>query len=123
MSLSDHHPLDDVAKELASGPISRGRALKLLGTALAGSVLALIPGVASASPPPHANAGGRSDLAPPSHARDQQGFEPGTGGRFGSGQPSPICTGTCSITPPKCPPGCQCIFIENTRGGGVFQCQ
>src|SRR5919202_377022 len=72
MSLSDHHPLDDVAKELASGPISRGRALKLLGTALAGSVLALIPGVASASPPPHANAGGRSDLAPPSHARDRQ---------------------------------------------------
>jgi len=118
MSLSDHHPLDDVAKELASGPISRGRALKLLGTALAGSVLALIPGVASASPPPHANAGGRSDLAPPSHARDRQGFEPGTGGRFGSGE---TCTGPCSSST-DCPPGCHCIFIPNTRGGGVFQC-
>ena len=115
MSLSDHHPLDDVAKELANGPISRGRALKLLGTALAGSVLALIPGVASASPPPHANKGGRSDLAPPSHARDRQGFEPGTGGRFGSEE---ACPGPCKSSS-DCPPGCQCVFNPNLE---VNQC-
>ena len=115
MSTAEHHSLDDVAKELASGAVSRRQALKLIGAALAGAGLALIPGVASATPPQHANAGGRSGLAPPSHAQDQEGFEPGTGGRFGSGE---TCTGPCSSNS-DCPPGCQCNLNPEL---GVFQC-
>ena len=115
MSALEHHPLDDVAKGLASGPLSRRRVLKLFGTTLAGSALALIPGVASAAPPSHANAGGRSGLAPPTHARDKEGFEPGTGGRFGSGT---TCSGGCS-SDGDCAPGCKCLFDP---GPGVFYC-
>ena len=104
MPNSEHQPLDELAKGLASGAVSRGTAIKLVGAAVAGSALALIPGVASASPPAHANKGGRSALAPPAHARDQQGFEPGTGGRFGS---EGACGGYCS-SDSDCAPGCQC---------------
>jgi hypothetical protein len=111
VSASEHHPLDDLAKGLASGTISRRRALKLIVTAVAGATLALIPGVASASPPPHA----RSDLAPPKHAQDQEGFEPGTGGRFGSEE---TCSGGCS-SDSDCAPGCECqFFVEE----GFFAC-
>jgi hypothetical protein len=39
---------DELATGLASGSISRGRALKLMGAALVGSALAFIPGVAQA---------------------------------------------------------------------------
>ncbi len=97
--------LDDLAKGLASGAVSRKTAIKRVGAALGGAVLALIPGVASASPPAHANKGGRSGVAPPSHARDKQGFEPGSGGRFGS-------EGTCGnycASDSDCAPGCQCV--------------
>ncbi len=102
----DHH-LDELAKGLASGTVSRGTAIKLLGAALGGAALALVPGVASASPPPRANKGGRSALAPPAHARDQQGFEPGSGGRFGS---EGACGGYCS-SDSDCAPGCQCVPV------------
>ncbi len=115
MSASERHPLDDVAKGLASGPLSRRRVLKWFGTALAGSALALIPGVASAAPPPHANAGGRSAQAPPAHARDKEGFEPGTGGRFGSTE---TCSGGCQ-NDSDCAPGCSCVFDPEE---GFFFC-
>jgi hypothetical protein len=85
---------DEAAKGLAGGTISRRRALKLIGSALAGATLALIPGVASASPPAHSNAGGRfGSTAPPEHAHDRTGF--GAGGRFGKGGPRRGC-GFCS---------------------------
>lgn len=42
--------LDALAKELASGDVSRRRALKLMGAAIFGGLLASIPGVASAAP-------------------------------------------------------------------------
>ena len=43
---------DELAKGLASGNVSRRRALKLLGGALLGGVLASVPGVALAAPKP-----------------------------------------------------------------------
>jgi hypothetical protein len=50
--------LDEVAKELASGTISRGKALRWMGGALVGAALASVPEVAWAAP------GGNSACAP-----------------------------------------------------------
>ncbi len=100
MSTSEHHPLDEVAKELANGTVSRRQALKLLGAALAGAGLALIPGVASADPPKHAPPG-RPDDTP-----NQGGH--GRGGRFGQGGPhNDTCGGVCSEDS-DCGAGCKC---------------
>ena len=48
---SEGHPFDELTKGLASGTISRGRALKLTGAAILGSagLLSLFPGVAGAA--------------------------------------------------------------------------
>ena len=43
------HSLDEVARGLASGNVSRRRALKIMGGALLGSVLAAVPGTAWAN--------------------------------------------------------------------------
>ena len=113
MTTSEHHTLDGLAKALASGTLSRRQALKLIGASLAGAGLALIPGVASAAPPDHANAGGRfGSSAPPEHAHDRGGF--GAGGRFGKGGPPPG-SGTCPATEcssdSECGSGCVCAFV------------
>ena len=48
-SPADHYSLDTLAKELASESVSRGQALRMIGSALAGAALAVfIPGVARA---------------------------------------------------------------------------
>jgi|SRR5215211_1454405 len=47
---SVEHSLDDVARGLASGAISRGKALRWMGGALVGAAVASIPGVAWAAP-------------------------------------------------------------------------
>jgi hypothetical protein len=41
---------NQLARGLASGSISRGKALKLMGAALVGGTLASIPGIAGAAP-------------------------------------------------------------------------
>jgi hypothetical protein len=41
---------DELASGLASGDVSRGKALKLMGAALVGGLLASIPGMAGAAP-------------------------------------------------------------------------
>jgi hypothetical protein len=54
MGAEDHtgeHSFDELARGLASGSVSRRKALKLMGAALAGGALASIPGVAQAAPP------------------------------------------------------------------------
>jgi hypothetical protein len=43
---------DELARGLASGNLSRGKALRLMGAALVGGVLASIPGIAMAKPKP-----------------------------------------------------------------------
>ena len=44
------HSFDDLARGLASGTLSRGKALRLMGAALVGGALASVPGIASAKP-------------------------------------------------------------------------
>ena len=44
--------LDNVARGLADGTLSRGRALRLMGAALMSGALASIPGIAWAKPKP-----------------------------------------------------------------------
>jgi hypothetical protein len=53
--ITEEHSFDQLARGLASGSVSRKQALKVLGGALLGGVLASIPGVALAQ-----NAGGNS---------------------------------------------------------------
>ena len=43
------HSLDELARGLASGTISRGKALRWMGSALVGAALAVVPGVAWAA--------------------------------------------------------------------------
>jgi hypothetical protein len=51
-TLIDHHSIDDVAKGLATGTVSRRKALRLMASALVGAALTSIPGVAWAKPKP-----------------------------------------------------------------------
>jgi hypothetical protein len=44
------HSFDELTRGLASGSISRGKALKLMGATLVGGALASIPGIAWAKP-------------------------------------------------------------------------
>jgi hypothetical protein len=103
---SEHRTLDDVAKALARGSLSRRQALKLIGASLAGAGLALVPGVASAAPPEHAPPGRPLDKP------ERAGY--GEGGRFGKGGPSPG-SGTCPAiecsSDSDCGSGCVCQFI------------
>jgi len=46
------HSLDELARGLASGNLSRAKALKLMGATLVGGALASIPGIAMAKPKP-----------------------------------------------------------------------
>jgi hypothetical protein len=46
---------DALAKGMASGTVSRGRALRLMGAALLGGTLASVPAIASAAAPPRPN--------------------------------------------------------------------
>ena len=51
LEATDASSFDDLAKGLATGTLSRGRALRMLGAALMGGALASIPGVAWAAKP------------------------------------------------------------------------
>ena len=103
MTNSKHRTLDDVAKALAMGTVSRRQALKLMGASLAGAAAALVvPRVASAAPPEHA------------------GY--GEGGRFGKGGPAPgsgTCPSIVCSTNSDCGSGCACAFILSA---GQFLC-
>jgi hypothetical protein len=53
MGAEDHtgeHSFDELARVLASGTVSRRKALRLFGAALAGSMMASVPGIAWAKP-------------------------------------------------------------------------
>jgi hypothetical protein len=63
---------DALARGLASGTISRRRALRLLGAALAGAMMASIPGVAWAKPCKAGNSQCGTKCCPP-HATCQRG--------------------------------------------------
>jgi hypothetical protein len=110
VSTLEHHSLDDIAKQLARGSVSRRQALKLIGVALAGAAAALIPGVAAAAPPAHAPPGRPLDKP------EQGGY--GAGGRFTQGGPlRDTCAGTfeCS-SDSDCGGGCTCFCINQEQG-------
>ena len=58
--LTSEHGLEEVAKGLAQGTVSRRKALGVVGSILGGSLLALIPGMALAQPQPPSGSPGRS---------------------------------------------------------------
>jgi hypothetical protein len=116
VSTLEPHSLDDLAKELAKGSVSRRQALKLIGAALVGAGAALIPGVASAALPEHAPPGR------PGSTPNAGGY--GAGGRFGKGGPRENICGNeviyCS-SDSDCGGGCTCSCF-NIENGFDFCC-
>jgi hypothetical protein len=103
---AEHHPLDDLARELGRENVSRKRALKLIGAALAGAVAALIPGVAAAAPRPP----GR-----PSDKPEHAGY--GRGGRFKGEPQDDYCAGTYfCFDDSDCGGGCKCTGWNPAAG-------
>jgi hypothetical protein len=83
---------DELARGLASGNVTRGKALKLVGAALVGGALASIPGIAWAKP-------NKPEGAKCNH-NHQCASEQCVEGRCGGGEP--ICN-------PPCPEGEECM--------------
>jgi hypothetical protein len=65
------HSLDDLARRLSGGTISRREAVRLLGSALVGSVLASVPAVAWAAPGGNSAAAHFCNQLPPGPQRGQ----------------------------------------------------
>ena len=93
---------DALAKGLASGTVSRGKALKLMGATLVGGALASVPGIAWAAPKPRPN-GRRCKTN--SQCVSQNCVDRVC--QAGGGDPEPTCT-------PSCPEGEECIGQEGT---------
>jgi hypothetical protein len=89
---------DELASGLASGSISRGKALRLMGAALVGGTLASFPGIAWAKP------------NKPNGAKCQRNSQCASGQCVervcGSG--GPTCT-------PSCPADCDCV-VDRVSG-------
>ena len=107
------HSLDELARGLASGNLSRAKALKLMGATLVGGALASIPGIASAKP-------NKPEGAKCNH-NHQCASEQCVGGRcggevcqgelvtpVGGGDPICTCTGHCVVQCNDCPEGTIC---------------
>jgi hypothetical protein len=99
---------DELSRALASGSLSRRKALRLMGAALVGGALASIPGIAGAAPRP-------KPPKPP-------GKSPGKKCTEDSQCQSLACVeGVCGGILQKChtcPEGCGCAVSE----GGVIKC-
>jgi hypothetical protein len=98
---------DELASGLASGTLSRGKALRLMGAALVGGVLASIPGMAGAAPKPKCP----GCLSPCSCRRDIENHV-----RVCVGPLAQVQQGNCDV----CPEGTVCTdrirFLDGTRG-------
>jgi hypothetical protein len=90
------HSFDELTRGLASGTLSRGKALRLMGAALVGGALASIPGIAWAKPKP---AGAKCN-----HNHQCASGQCGVDGRCLGG--GPICT-------PSCPANCSCALAAD----------
>jgi hypothetical protein len=122
--------LDELAKGLASGTLSRRKALHLMGAALLGGALASVPGVALAAPKPGSGRGGGGKSACAKYCQslfgantpaEQQCVSEGTAGTgpcfscspttgCGPNFQKPTCTGAgqsynCSTCQCECPGG------------------
>jgi hypothetical protein len=108
---ADYSSLDELAKGLASGTISRRKALRLMGSALLGGALASIPGVAWAA----------KDNISACVQSCRQTFPPGGARsecvrrcREGS-----ACPGTCDEGFPQCNNNPECVAFQTAEGGCV----
>jgi hypothetical protein len=107
---------DAVAKGLASGTVSRGKALRLMGAALVGGTLAAIPGVALAKPkpgPPGGKPGGGGNGNP-------GGGNPG-GGNGGGGKPV-SCAHSLCVTGEALTPDCD-PCVSQVCADDAFCCE
>ena len=93
-----NHSLDELAKGLASGTISRREAMRLVGVALLGSVLASVPEFAWAVPPP------------------------GTDPHGGASPPSSACEIYCKNVFPAGPERAQCLSQGAQGNGPCYEC-
>ncbi len=98
------HSLDELAKGLADGSLSRRRALKVLaGALLGGSFLALFPGPASAEIEGQVGGGGGGGRRKRRRRRRRRGGDGGGGGAVPCGPGT--CTGCCENQTNVCLPG------------------
>jgi hypothetical protein len=94
------HSFDELTRGLASGTLSRGKALRLMGAALVGGALASIPGIAWAKPNRPAGAKCKYDKQCASgHCVDS---------RVGR-----VCTAPAPECTPPCPANCSCEFAPD----------
>jgi hypothetical protein len=102
------HSFDELTRGLASGKLSRGKALRLMGAALVGGALASIPGIAEAAPA--LKSGGR---------KCRSGLQCETGLCL----PSGVCSGFPSGRKASrlCPEGCLSIVLED-GSIGCYSC-
>jgi len=112
---ADHYSLDALAKGLASESVSRGQALRMIGSALAGAALAVfVPGVARAQ-----------DDGPVNHGPNGP-VNHGPNGPVDHGPQGPVknggtgtCGGVCSDDS-ECGAGCKCACPH--AGIGYWTC-
>jgi hypothetical protein len=118
MGAEDHpgeHSFDELARGLASGSISRRKALRLMGAALLGGTLASIPGVALAAP---GCPEGTTKCGPLCCNSSLETCE--------KGGHQPRCVswaGACAYPDPVCPRGTYCCCTrEDESGNPVSPC-
>ena len=113
---ADHYSLDALAKGLASESVSRGQALRMIGSALAGAALAVfIPGVARAQqdgPVDHGPQGpvNHGPQGPVDHGPQGPVKNGGTG----------TCGGEVCSDDSECGAGCKCACPH--AGIGYWTC-
>jgi hypothetical protein len=119
--------LDELAKGLANGTVSRGKALRWMGGALVGAALASVPGVAWAKPKP-----GKQKKC--KGFEDCQGKVPGSeciGGQCVCGSGTTLCGGVCCVTESCCggvngvccgAPNTTCVNGECVCSPGIVAC-
>jgi hypothetical protein len=107
------HSIDELARGLVTGTLSRRQALRLLGAALVGGVLASIPEVALAAPP----SGGQGCPAGTTRCGGTLCCNASTeeckrGGRPGGFTGRPRCGPiSCTFPNPVCPNGTSCCCV------------
>jgi hypothetical protein len=110
---STNRYFDELASGLASGSLSRGKALKLIGAALLGGTLASVPGVAWGAKPP-GNQG--CPIAGQVKVKGQCICEGTLFTPVGGGDPICFCGLQCQASCADCPEGQVCI--DGACGGG-----
>jgi hypothetical protein len=119
--------LDKLAKGLATGTLSRGKALRLMGAALVGGALASIPGIALAKPKPEGAKCKQDKQCASGNCSSSGTCGPCVSGGGACTADGQCCSGLCRpdrfgggfcaavppICTPSCPAGCSCEFTPD----------